>query len=101
MRGWGGAANTSGQVDTASRRSAPGTQQTDYTSALLRILSSLNVASKEWVIRQYDHEVQGGSVIKPLVGAANDGPSDAAVLRPVLLSRRGLTIACGMAGRAS
>jgi phosphoribosylformylglycinamidine synthase subunit PurSL len=48
------------------------------------------VASKEWVIRQYDHEVQGGSVIKPLVGVANDGPSDAAVLRPVLSSRAGL-----------
>jgi phosphoribosylformylglycinamidine synthase len=63
---------------------------------LLRLLSSLNIASKEWVIRQYDHEVQGGSVIKPLVGAANDGPSDAAVLRPVLSSRRGLVIACGM-----
>ena len=63
---------------------------------LLRILGSLNVASKEWVIRQYDHEVQGGSVIKPLVGVTNDGPGDAAVLRPVLDSRRGLVIACGM-----
>jgi phosphoribosylformylglycinamidine synthase len=40
--------------------------------------------------------VQGGSVIKPLVGAASDGPSDAAVLRPVLASRRGLVLACGM-----
>jgi phosphoribosylformylglycinamidine synthase len=66
------------------------------SETLLRLLSSLNIASKEWVIRQYDHEVQGGSVIKPLVGAANDGPSDAAVLRPVLSSRRGLVIACGM-----
>ena len=63
---------------------------------LLAILSSLNVASKEWVIRQYDHEVQGGSVVKPLVGADNDGPSDAAVLRPRLDSRRGLVVACGM-----
>jgi phosphoribosylformylglycinamidine synthase len=54
------------------------------------------VASKEWVIRQYDHEVQGGSVVKPLVGAANDGPSDAAVLRPVLGSRRGIVLAVGM-----
>jgi phosphoribosylformylglycinamidine synthase subunit PurSL len=63
---------------------------------LLAILASLNVCSKEWVIRQYDHEVQGGSVIKPLVGATNDGPSDAAVLRPVLDSRRGLVVACGM-----
>jgi phosphoribosylformylglycinamidine synthase len=68
----------------------------DYKQTLLRILGSLNVASKEWVIRQYDHEVQGGSVIKPLVGVENDGPSDAAVLRPVLGSRRGIVLACGM-----
>jgi phosphoribosylformylglycinamidine synthase len=54
------------------------------------------VASKEWVIRQYDHEVQGGSVIKPLVGVQNDGPGDAAVIRPVLSSRRGLVLSCGM-----
>ncbi len=68
----------------------------DAAGSLLKILGSLNVASKEWVIRQYDHEVQGGSVIKPLVGVANDGPSDAAVLRPRLDSRRGLVVACGM-----
>jgi phosphoribosylformylglycinamidine synthase subunit PurSL len=68
----------------------------DYMDDLLRILASPNVASKEWIIRQYDHEVQGGSVIKPLVGVHRDGPSDAAVLRPVLSSRRGLVIACGM-----
>ena len=68
----------------------------DYTSTLKEILGSLNVASKEWVIRQYDHEVQGGSVVKPLVGVREDGPSDAAVVRPVLSSRRGVVIACGM-----
>jgi phosphoribosylformylglycinamidine synthase len=68
----------------------------DFGQTLLALLSSLNIASKEWVIRQYDHEVQGGSVVKPLTGVANDGPSDAAVLRPVLSSRRGLVIACGM-----
>ncbi len=68
----------------------------DFTRTVLKILGSLNVCSKEWVIRQYDHEVQGGSVLKPLVGLANDGPSDAAVLRPVLSSRRGIIVACGM-----
>ena len=68
----------------------------DYTGELRAILGSLNVASKEWIIRQYDHEVQAGSVVKPLVGVKNDGPSDAAVVRPVLDSRRGLVIACGM-----
>ncbi len=68
----------------------------NHTHDLLRILGSLNVASKEWVIRQYDHEVQGGSVIKPLVGVQNDGPSDAAVVRPLLDSQQGLVISCGI-----
>ena len=68
----------------------------DYTDVLTRILGSLNVSSKEWVIRQYDHEVQGGSVIKPLVGVNCDGPGDAAVVRPVLDSRRGVVVSCGM-----
>jgi phosphoribosylformylglycinamidine synthase len=71
-------------------------QKENYTDDLLRILASPNVASKEWIVRQYDHEVQGGSAVKPFVGAANDGPSDAAVLRPVLSSRRGIVIGCGM-----
>ncbi len=67
-----------------------------YNGDLLKILGSYNVASKEWIIRQYDHEVQGGSVVKPLVGIANDGPSDAAVIRPKLNSDKGVAIACGM-----
>ena len=71
-------------------------EKTDYTEDLKKILGSLNVASKEWIIRQYDHEVQAGSVIKPLVGINNDGPSDAAVVRPDLTSKRGLVISCGI-----
>lgn len=67
-----------------------------YDDDLLRILGSLNVCSKEWVIRQYDHEVQSGSVVKPLVGAHSDGPSDAAVVRPDLRSSRGIVVSCGM-----
>ncbi len=73
-----------------------GDNKPDYTDDLRKILGSLNVASKEWIIRQYDHEVQAGSVIKPLVGINNDGPSDAAVVRPDLTSNRGLVIACGI-----
>jgi phosphoribosylformylglycinamidine synthase len=69
---------------------------TRYDDDIKRILASLNVCSKEWIIRQYDHEVQAGSVIKPLVGVVNDGPSDAAVIRPNLNSSRGLAVACGM-----
>lgn len=70
--------------------------KTDYTEDLKKILGSLNVASKESIIRQYDHEVQAGSVVKPLVGINNDGPSDAAVVRPDLKSNRGLVVSCGM-----
>ncbi|MCM8797861.1 MAG: phosphoribosylformylglycinamidine synthase subunit PurL [Candidatus Omnitrophica bacterium] len=68
----------------------------DLNNILLKILSSYNVCSKEWIIRQYDHEVQGGSVIKPLVGINNDGPSDAAVIRPRLDSPKGIVISCGI-----
>ncbi len=62
---------------------------------LLATLGELNVASKEWVIRQYDHEVQGGSAIKPLAGPG-DGPSDAAVVRPLLDSNVGVAVSCGL-----
>jgi len=69
---------------------------TDLTDALLRILGSWNVCSKEWVIRQYDHEVQGGSVLKPLVGKDNDGPGDAAIIRPLLDSEMGVIVSNGI-----
>ncbi|MEX2027115.1 MAG: AIR synthase-related protein, partial [Pirellulaceae bacterium] len=75
------AANPKSEIPNPKSRLA---EITDPGGTLLKLLASPNIASKEWVIRQYDHEVQGGSVIKPLVGVGNDGPSDAAVLRPVL-----------------
>ena len=71
-------------------------EKDNYNDELLQILSSYNVASKEWVIRQYDHEVQGASVVKPLTGVNNDGPGDAAVIRPKYNSDRGVAISCGM-----
>lgn len=71
-------------------------QPTDLREDLLRILASWNVCSKEWVIRQYDHEVQGGSVLKPLTGVNNDGPSDAAIVRPILDSDMGIIVANGI-----
>ena len=73
----------------------------DLTSTLKEMLSRLNICSKESMIRQYDHEVQGGTVIKPLVGRFNDGPSDAAVLRPILDSFEGIVISNGICPRYS
>ncbi len=68
----------------------------DYGEDLKKVLSSWNVCSKEWVIRQYDHEVQGGSVLKPLQGVDNDGPGDACIIRPVLSSGKGIIVSNGM-----
>ncbi|UCE55637.1 MAG: phosphoribosylformylglycinamidine synthase [Desulfobacterales bacterium] len=62
----------------------------DYTSLLKDLLSRPNTCSTEWITRQYDHEVQGGSVIKPLVGVKRNVTSDAVVIRPVLNSPKGL-----------
>ena len=65
-----------------------------YDKELLRLLASPNVCSKEWVIRQYDHEVRGATVIKPLHGKlGHSSHGDAAVLKPIEDSFRGLAIA--------
>ncbi len=62
----------------------------DFNALLLDLMARPNICDHQWITRQYDHEVQGGSVIKPLVGAHRDIPSDAAVIRPVLKEERGL-----------
>ena len=68
---------------------------------LKRMLGRLNICSKEYLIRQYDHEVKGGSVIKPLVGVKRDGPGDAAVLRPLLDRKEGLVLSHGICPKFS
>ncbi len=80
-------------------RQRPGKE--DLKAILLRLMGSLNICSKESIIRQYDHEVQGGSVIKPLMGSENDGPSDAAVLRPLLDSMAGVVLSNGICPKYS
>ncbi|MBX3356526.1 MAG: hypothetical protein KF724_12590 [Phycisphaeraceae bacterium] len=61
------------------------------------LLAHPNIASRAWIIRQYDHEVQGGSVLKPIVGPGEGGPGDAAVILPVERSEQGLAVANGLA----
>ncbi len=63
---------------------------------LLALLAHPNIASKERIVRTYDHEVGGATVIKPLVGAASDGPGDATALQPLCHSNRGLALGCGI-----
>ncbi|USN98933.1 MAG: phosphoribosylformylglycinamidine synthase subunit PurS [Phycisphaeraceae bacterium] len=109
---WGGRdGETDGERDeeTKSRRdrvraSNDDAQSEDTSSlrlsvsaSLRRLLSHPNIASKHWIIRQYDHEVQGNTVVRPLGGPAARGPMDAAVIEPVPGTGRGLAIACGLA----
>jgi phosphoribosylformylglycinamidine synthase II len=66
----------------------------DANQALLALLSHPTVASKEEVVRQYDHEVGAATVLKPLAGDA--GPSDAAVMKPLVDSWEGIVISHGI-----
>ena len=68
----------------------------DLGETLTAMLSRPNICSREYIARQFDHEVQGGSVIKPLVGIKCDVESDAMVLRPILDSMEGLAISSGL-----
>jgi len=65
-----------------------------YDDAVLSLLTSLNNCSKDWIIRQYDHEVRASTVIKPLQGIPGHSThGDAAVLKPIEGSMRGLAVA--------
>ncbi len=67
----------------------------NLSGTLLQLLSSPNIASKESVIRTYDHEVKGNTVLKPLQGVQG-GPNDSAVLKPLDGSWKGIVVSCGM-----
>ena len=68
----------------------------NHNLVLERMLSRPNIASKEYITRQFDHEVQGTSVIKPLVGWKSDVPSDAAVIKPLYHSNQGLAVCAAL-----
>ncbi len=70
--------------DGSASHRVPARSAGTLCDALLSLLNHPTIASKESVVRRYDHEVQGATVIKPLVGRAGNGPGDAAVLQPIL-----------------
>jgi len=73
----------------------------DWTAALLSALADPDVASKEYLVRQYDHEVKAISIEKPFTGKNRDAPSDGGVLKPRYDSWQGLTVAHGICPRLS
>ncbi len=74
-------------------------EKIDYNKTLLQLLGSLNICSRETIIRRYDHEVKGKTVIKPLMGAHGLAPQDAAVLRLDFDSFAGIAISNGILPR--
>jgi phosphoribosylformylglycinamidine synthase len=101
LRAAQGAALPPAAENAAALEAAVRAKGHDQASLLLAMLGRLNICSKEYLIRQYDHEVKGGSVIKPLVGARRDGPGDAAVLRPLLDSQAGIVLSHGICPKFS
>ncbi|UCH90287.1 MAG: phosphoribosylformylglycinamidine synthase subunit PurL, partial [Thermoplasmata archaeon] len=65
----------------------------DLSEVLLKLLARPNIASKDWAVRQYDHEVRGNTILKPLQGKLfNESHGDASVVKPLKDSWRGLAI---------
>lgn len=99
---WPGIPAPAPVTDPAAGVSPPADFERDGASILLKLLGRPNIASKEWLIRQYDHEVQGTSVIKPLhvsqpgTPSACSGPNDAGVVKPKPGSESGIAVGCGI-----
>jgi phosphoribosylformylglycinamidine synthase II len=68
----------------------------DYNAILLKLLGSLNICSRESIIRRYDHEVKGKSIIKPLMGEKGFAPQDAAIIRLGFDSYTGIAVSNGI-----
>jgi phosphoribosylformylglycinamidine synthase len=84
-------------VAAESRLAEPVLQDpVDHLGVLLKMLDRPQICSREWITRQYDHEVQGGSVLKPLLGRKAPVPGDAALIRPRLDSYRGLALSLAL-----
>jgi len=84
------------QLDRVQSGREASLMRPEIKDTLLSLLQEPNIASKERLVRQYDHEVQGYSVIKPFTGALEDAPSDGALLKPLYDSEKGLTVTHGI-----
>jgi len=84
----------------SDRQSGSSAEPATLRDSLLNLLAHPDVASKRWIVRQYDHEVQGATIIKPLVGPGGEGPGDASVIEPVPGSGKGLAISQGLSAPA-
>ncbi len=70
--------------------------KSNYNQDLKDLLARPNVAAKDWIVRQYDHEVQAGSVLKSIIGIKEVSVNDASVVRPDLDSDKCVAIGLGI-----
>lgn len=70
-------------------------RKSDYSQDLLDLLSRKSLASFEFISSQYDHDVQGGSVLKPLIGKGLVN-SEASVIKPLFESEKGIALSQGI-----
>jgi phosphoribosylformylglycinamidine synthase II len=82
------------KVKNYNREPSSFTIPSDLEKTLITLLSSKNIGSRRWITQQYDHEVQGGSVLKPFAGAGS--PSDGSVTRPLLSSKKAVVLGFGI-----
>ncbi len=83
------------RVEGVERRMAQGKlpSSMDYAQELLGLLADVNLCSREYVVRQYDHQVRGATVVPPLAGTVGHaGPQDACVLSPIEGLPQGIAI---------
>ncbi|MGE5042478.1 MAG: phosphoribosylformylglycinamidine synthase subunit PurL [Candidatus Levyibacteriota bacterium] len=83
---------TQTQVKISKRNSA----KKPLSESLKMVLSDGNIASKEPILRLYDHTVQGTNALQPFSGERLDGPSDAVILRPLLKKKYGMVLSHGL-----
>ncbi len=72
------------------------TEPANYGELLKQMLSRPNIAGKEYIVRQFDHEVQGTSAVKHLVGKESDVQGDAVVVKPLHDSNVGIAVSAGI-----
>lgn len=81
---------------TPAPQADPDLQDSDWVAVLRAHVEHPNIASKEAIIRQYDHEVQGRMVVRPLTGEETDGPNDGAAFDPLRNGQHTVVVGCGM-----
>lgn len=73
----------------------PKKKRVDWNQVVEKMLTSLNISGYDFIAKQYDHEVQGGSVIKPVQGRGRVN-ANVAVVKPILNSKRGIILSYGL-----